>query len=187
MTSLAQLQRFVLEAEHLEDFDGAADRRQRVAQLVGEHRQEFVLAAVVFLDVAVEPGVVDGDGRAAGKVFGEREVVGRRTRPRVDVAQAIVPQSPPAGPERDDDRAIRLEVRTWLVAALRITGDDADTIAGLAGAGDGRPRKLALARFSARAGSDRDRAESERSPRHDAGACAYRSVVDPGQFGLPFD
>ena len=75
MTSLAQCRFSSFELEHLQDLDGVADRGQRVAQLVGEHRQELVLAAVVLLDVAVEPGVVDGDGGAAGQVFGQREVV----------------------------------------------------------------------------------------------------------------
>ena len=55
----------------LKDLDGVADRGQGVAELVGEHRQEFVLPAVVLLDVAVEPRVVDGDRGAAGEVLGE--------------------------------------------------------------------------------------------------------------------
>ena len=68
---------FLLEIEHLEQLGGGADGCQRVAQLVGEHRQELVLAPVVFLDVTVEPGILDGDGGAGGEVFDQGCVVGR--------------------------------------------------------------------------------------------------------------
>ena len=55
-----------LDAGQAEDVQGVADRGQRVAQLVGEHRQELVLAAVGLADLAVEPGVLDELGGLAG-------------------------------------------------------------------------------------------------------------------------
>ena len=59
---------------------------------MGEHRQELVLAAVVLLDVAIEPGVVDGDRGAAGEVFRPaRGPPGRRLRRPSPSASAIAP------------------------------------------------------------------------------------------------
>ena len=49
-----------------EQVQGVQDRRQGVAQLVREHRQELVLAAVGLADLAVEPRVVDELGGLAG-------------------------------------------------------------------------------------------------------------------------
>ena len=52
-----------------------ADRGQGVAQLVGQGGEELVLAAVRLLQLAVEPGVLDGDRRARGQVLGQPQVV----------------------------------------------------------------------------------------------------------------
>ena len=76
MISPAQSQVLVLDLEHLQHLDRAADRSERVSQFVGEHRQEFVLPAVVFLDVTIEPGILDGNRGAGGQVLSQRDVVG---------------------------------------------------------------------------------------------------------------
>jgi hypothetical protein len=47
-------------------FHGVQHRRQRVAQLVGQHGQELVFALVGLADLAVEPGVVQRPGGLAG-------------------------------------------------------------------------------------------------------------------------
>ena len=73
----------------LQDVQGVADRGQRVAELVGEHRQELVLAAVGLLQalLLLLVGQVGGDHAqrrrvrsAAGRdrqVDGKRGAVGR--------------------------------------------------------------------------------------------------------------
>ena len=59
-----------------QDLHGVADRGQRVAQLVGQHRQELVLAPVGLLERRQQVRVLDGDDRAVGQVLRRREVGG---------------------------------------------------------------------------------------------------------------
>jgi len=68
-----------------EHADRVADRGQRIAQLVGQHRQELILALVLVLDVLIEAGVVQGRGRPRREFAGEGEVariVGAAGRPQ---------------------------------------------------------------------------------------------------------
>ncbi len=53
-----------------EQLDSIADRRQGIAQFVGEHGEKFVFVAVGFLDVAIQPGVVQSDGGTGGEILG---------------------------------------------------------------------------------------------------------------------
>src|SRR4030095_15434944 len=64
----------VLTADPLEHAYRVADRAQGISKLVGEHREELVLATIAFLDLAVEASVVAGDGRAAPEVANEIDV-----------------------------------------------------------------------------------------------------------------
>ena len=52
-----------------EDVQGVADRGERVAQLVRQHRQELVLQPVGLAQLGVEPGVFDGARRARCQVL----------------------------------------------------------------------------------------------------------------------
>ena len=61
-------------AGRLGDLHGAVDRGQGVAQLVGEHGEELVLAAVVLAELLVEPGVLDGDAGHLGDLDEDRLV-----------------------------------------------------------------------------------------------------------------
>ena len=69
--------RLAVAALHAQQVQAAADRGQRVAQLVGEHGEEFVLAAVGVLDLGIEPGILDGNGRPVGNVLGQGQIGGR--------------------------------------------------------------------------------------------------------------
>ena len=62
------------DARHLQDVQRIANGCQRIAQLVSEHGQELVLAAIVLLDVAIESRIVDRDGRPRGQVVHQRQV-----------------------------------------------------------------------------------------------------------------
>jgi hypothetical protein len=56
----------------LQHVHGVGDRRERVAQLVREHREELVLALVRLLDLAVEQRVLERGRRARGREVGRR-------------------------------------------------------------------------------------------------------------------
>ena len=58
----------------LRDLDGVGDGRERVPQLVGEHGQELVLAAVILLERLLRPLLVVDVG-AGPEPFGDRPVV----------------------------------------------------------------------------------------------------------------
>ena len=58
------------------DLHRIADRGQRVAELVGQHRQELVLAAVGLLERRQEPRILDGDDGTVGEVFCSGQIGG---------------------------------------------------------------------------------------------------------------
>ena len=78
----------------LHDVHGVADRRQRVAQLVGQHRQELVLAPVGLLHGRVQPRVLHGDRGAADDFLGQRDPRRIHAAPRAPAGSA------PRGPGR---------------------------------------------------------------------------------------
>ena len=94
----------VVDAELLEELDGVADRREGIPQFVGEHRQELVLAAVVLLDVPIEPRVVDRYRGAAGEVLGEAEIGRPEPTSRPPGRERQRAQDPAARLARDDHR-----------------------------------------------------------------------------------
>src|SRR4051812_32570625 len=53
------------------DRNCVADGRERIAQLVGKHREEFIFLTACFFNRVKEPRVVDGDGHANGQTFGD--------------------------------------------------------------------------------------------------------------------
>ena len=63
-----------LPAGQPQDLQAVADRGQRVAEFVGQGRQELVLAAVGLPQFPVKLGVLDGDGRSVGQVLRRGEV-----------------------------------------------------------------------------------------------------------------
>ena len=68
-----------------QDVHGVADRRQRIAQFVREHREELVLALVLFLDLAEQQRVVERGCAARRELGDHRERVGVETpRPRLE-------------------------------------------------------------------------------------------------------
>ena len=93
-----------------EDLDGAEDRRQRIAQLVREHRQELVLAAVgllqlpqralalVDVDQRADPfadravGVADRDGGALANAKGPAGRVPHPARGLFEIAARAAPR-----------------------------------------------------------------------------------------------
>src|SRR5258705_8686014 len=64
----------VLVTELLEHRGGVADSRQGIPELVREHREELVLAAVALLDLTGETAVVERDGGAAPQGADELDV-----------------------------------------------------------------------------------------------------------------
>ena len=60
-----------------EDLHGIADGGERAAQLVAQHREELILAAVGFLERAVQPGILHDHGGPVSEVLGQSEL-GRR-------------------------------------------------------------------------------------------------------------
>ena len=66
----------------LHDVQSVAYGRQRVAQLVRKHCQEFVLQAVGLPQLRIESGILDRDGGPSGKLFSKRKFVGPSTSGR---------------------------------------------------------------------------------------------------------
>ena len=66
----------VLGSELFEHRDRVADRGQGISKLVGQHREELVLAAIALLDLAIEAPVVERDRRAARQIADEIDVGG---------------------------------------------------------------------------------------------------------------
>jgi hypothetical protein len=133
----------VPELEDSQKVDSAADWCQRVSQLVGEHCQKLVLATVVFLDVAVEPRVLNGDGGAGCEVFCQRQVIWAKGRTGQTAGDGQCPQGLAAylernrehratpevarstGPgESDGFRGIRGDARGGVVAELGDLGEE---------------------------------------------------------------
>ena len=77
---------FRIAAAELQRPDGVADRRERIAQLVRQHRQELVLAAVRFGQVRRQLAQVVLQPLALGDVLADR----RERRPAVRVASGSV-------------------------------------------------------------------------------------------------
>ena len=139
---------------------GVADRRERVAQLVREHREELVLAPVGLLDLAVEPGVVERDGRAAGESSASASAsASKRVAPVMREREHA--RSPGRAPRAAARRAMRDIARSGSASAPR------------------RPRRAAGARRSRRVVRDASsmrRAERAARARSPSGAVA-RAVV----------
>src|SRR3954469_4630648 len=55
----------------MSDRNCIADCRERIAELVGEHGEEFIFLAACFFNRVKEPRIVDGDGHANGQTFGD--------------------------------------------------------------------------------------------------------------------
>ena len=72
------LERFVKSCfarfEQLGQFAGVRDRRQRVSQLVPEHRQELIFPPLAVANGLKELGVVERGRRSAGQVFDQRQI-----------------------------------------------------------------------------------------------------------------
>ena len=75
--------------------EGGADGGERAAELVGQHRQELVLAAVGLAQLVVQAGVLDGDGRAPGQVLGQRRSAGPYRRPDSAATNVTTPSVSP--------------------------------------------------------------------------------------------
>ena len=114
----------VLATQLLEHGHRVADRRQRIPELVGEHREELVLASVPLLDLAIEAAIVEGDGGAARQIANEIDVGGGVAATGIEHGERHRPERGPARGERRDDRphpaAVLREQGLELVA-----GDDA--------------------------------------------------------------
>jgi hypothetical protein len=82
-------------------------RRERVAQLVREHGQELVLAAVGLLHLAEEARVVQRQPGAAAELLGHRQVRGRVPPRRRARDQRDRPQRAAARGQRHDHRERR--------------------------------------------------------------------------------
>ena len=65
------MNRFSIVVRPPQHLNGVADRRQRVAQLVRQHGQELVLAAVALAQLGVEGRVVEGEGGASCQLLGK--------------------------------------------------------------------------------------------------------------------
>jgi hypothetical protein len=78
-----EVERLAILIATLQDGQGVLDGGERVAQLVREHGEKLVLAAVRFLRLAVEAGVLDGDRGPVGEVLGERLVGFREAAARL--------------------------------------------------------------------------------------------------------
>ena len=90
------LQLLVIGMGDLQYLDGIANGRQGVAQLVGEHGQKLIFVSVAFLNVPVEPSVVDGDGGAAHHILRKGKVIRRERSPGGSDGQSHNAESPPA-------------------------------------------------------------------------------------------
>ena len=119
----------------IEDVEAVPDRRERVAQLVREHREELVLAAVRLLQAPVRLAerplrldAIHRHGDLIGDGLHERHVVFREARPRLR-AEGQGPEQPSAGEERM--AAVRLdpvrpdEIRAAIGRVQDVLGDDA--------------------------------------------------------------
>ena len=116
------------------DVHGVADRRQRIAQLVREHREELVLPLVLVLDLAKQQRVVDRRRRTRRELGHHRERIGVEVSRRRFQSQRQHAQRATAHDERCEQQRVRREAprqrdlrRLWPV---RITLDRL----GLAGA-----------------------------------------------------
>ena len=162
--------------EHL---DGVADRRQRVAQLVGEHRQELVLLPVGLLDLVVEPGVLQGAWRPGRRRSRPRPTVGRAER-RGRTRAATAPGRPSVRPRArsGSDEGAGLRSVAGDVRRARPASTAARSPAGQRVGGDSRPaarrprlrRARGPGRSAARSPSvRRDRARPRQSARSGSG------------------
>ena len=79
------------------DAGGAGGRGERVAQLVGEHREELVLAAVGLAQLAVQPGGLDDAGRLPGVELDQADLALARA---VGLAEEGRDEAPAAAPSR---------------------------------------------------------------------------------------
>ena len=115
-----------LEVAGLQHVQRGAHRRERVAQLVRERREELVLALVGPLDLLVEQAIVDRARRAPGDAFREPEVGARETPGRGAEREGERAAHAPARDEREDvDLAARRIGRGEPVADERLAvGDD---------------------------------------------------------------
>jgi hypothetical protein len=64
--------RLVVNALQFQQVQSGADGGQRIAQLVREHGEEFILASIGVAHCGVEGGILDGYAGASGDVFGQR-------------------------------------------------------------------------------------------------------------------
>src|SRR6202011_5270894 len=88
-----------------EDLDRIPNGREGISEFVGQHREEFVLPAIIFLDIAVKPSIVEDDRGATGEVFREVEVRKSESPIRGLCRHDERTQDSPSGRERDDHRA----------------------------------------------------------------------------------
>ncbi len=72
-----------IRALRLQHVDRVADRRERIAQLVREHRQELVLALVLVLDLAIEARILQRRGAPRSEVLRHRDRFGVERPPGV--------------------------------------------------------------------------------------------------------
>ena len=86
------------------------NRRQRIAQLMAEHREEFVLRAVRAaglaqrrLRLAIDAGVVERQRHALRQLRDQRAIVGAEVPVRFRLQRGQRTQRPPARGERNDE------------------------------------------------------------------------------------
>ena len=70
---------------------GIVDCGQRIAQLVGEHRQKIVLLTIGAAQLVVQPAVIDCRGGPPREFLGDVEFVGRERCASVRSAKPMTP------------------------------------------------------------------------------------------------
>ena len=95
---------------HADQLQRGPDRRQRIAQLVGQDRQELVLLPVGVAGVAVQPRVLDGDAGPIGQLLGEQEVGFLIAPARAGGQEGQDAQDLGADLDRDDDARLQPRV-----------------------------------------------------------------------------
>ena len=116
IASRAQSLAVVLRRKLAHDLQRGPDRRQRVAQLVAQHRQEFVLVLVGVLGARarlsldlVQPRVLDRQRGAIRQVLQQRAVVVGERVVLVVARGGDRAQRPPARLERNREQAVHAE------------------------------------------------------------------------------
>ena len=70
------LQRGVFRPYHGQYLQGVPHGAERIAQLMGQHAQEFILSLIGLLDALNEPGILQGSPGTRCKFAGQRHITG---------------------------------------------------------------------------------------------------------------